>query len=209
MTHANPTPAAPPSGAFDSHNLRKWDYGSPLYQRVLGRYLDSVYRLIAGAGDVLDAGCGEGFVYRGLKARGFEGRWRGVDVSNGAIAFARDRSPEASWAVGDLYGLAEEDGGYELVLCSQVLEHLRSPERVLAELTRVSRRWLLVSVPYEPVFRVITALSVAVTIGRDPGHVNFWTPSAFRSFLRPAGRLVLWMRSSVYQIALVDTGVWR
>ena len=130
-----------------------------------------------------------------------------MDSSDGAITFARGASAgtDSSWSVGNLYSLAEPERGHELVLCSQVLEHLPAPESALAELTRISRRWLLVSVPVEPVFRAICAVTVAARIGRDPGHENFWSPRGFRAFLEPAGRLVRWTRSSVYQIALIDT----
>ena len=104
----------------------------------------------------------------------------------------------------DLRRLPLPDRHAELVLCSQVLEHIPSPEAVRDELARVSGRWLLVSVPLEPIFRSVCALTVATGIGQDPGHVNFWTPRQFRRFLNPVGRLVQWEWTSVYQIALVE-----
>lgn len=197
----------------DSNNLRKWEYGNVLYQRVLSRYLDRMAwhadRLLAHAApdarSVLDAGCGEGYVYRGLRQRGLPSvRWTGVDVSAGAVEFARQRSPEARWAVGDLRRLDAPDASATLVLCSQVLEHIPSPELVRDELARVAARWLLLSVPLEPIFRSICALTVAAGVGQDPGHVNFWTARRFRSFLKPVGRLVHWEFTSVYQIAVVE-----
>lgn len=190
----------------DSNNLRKWEYGNGLYQRVLGRYLDrmAVQVQAVAPARVLDAGCGEGYVYRGLRARGVQAVWHGVDLSAGAIRFAEARSPEASWSTADLRRIPVPAGHADLVLCSQVLEHIPSPEQVRDELARVASRWLLISVPLEPVFRSICALTVALGVGEDPGHVNFWTPAQFRSFLKPAGRLARWERTSVYQIALVE-----
>lgn len=190
----------------DSNNLRKWEYGNGLYQRVLHRYLDRMAAQVKAVAPtaVLDAGCGEGYVYRGLRARGVHARWHGVDLSDGAVAFAAARSPEARWSTVDLRRIPVPDRYADLVLCSQVLEHIRSPEGVRDELARVTGRWLLISVPLEPVFRGICALTVAAGVGQDPGHVNFWTPRQFRSFLKPAGRLVRWERTSVYQIALVE-----
>lgn len=104
----------------------------------------------------------------------------------------------------DLRRLRFDDASFDLVLSSQVLEHIPNPETVRDELARVSARWVLVSVPLEPVFRSICALTVAVGVGQDPGHVNFWTAAAFRRFLAPIGRLVTWERSAVYQMALVE-----
>lgn len=190
----------------DSNNLRKWEYGNALYQGVLSRYLDRMAQQLRELkpATVLDAGCGEGYVYRGLRARGVSAAWEGVDSSAGAIRYAAERNPEARWGVGDLRRLNHPDGSAELVLCSQVLEHIPRPETVRDELARVSARWLLLSVPLEPVFRSICALTVATGIGQDPGHVNFWSPAAFRNFLRPVGRLAHWEWTSVYQIALVE-----
>jgi 2-polyprenyl-3-methyl-5-hydroxy-6-metoxy-1,4-benzoquinol methylase len=192
--------------AHDSNNLRKWEYGNGLYQRVLSRYLDRMAAHVQAVapGFVLDAGCGEGYVYRGLRSRGVTARWQGVDLSEGAVAFAAARGPEATWCAADLRAIPVPDRHADLVLCSQVLEHIPSPEGVRDELARVSSRWLLISVPLEPAFRSICALTVALGIGQDPGHVNFWSPSAFRRFLKPIGRLAKWERTSVYQIALVE-----
>jgi 2-polyprenyl-3-methyl-5-hydroxy-6-metoxy-1,4-benzoquinol methylase len=190
----------------DSNNLRKWEYGNGLYQRVLARYLDRMADLLARANPeaVLDAGCGEGYVYRGLTARGVRASWGGVDASAAAVEFAAARNTECAWSVGDLRRMSQASASADLVLCSQVLEHIPQPERVRDELARVSAKWLLLSVPLEPVFRSICALTVAAGVGQDPGHVNFWTPRAFRNFLRPVGRLAHWEWTSVYQIALVE-----
>lgn len=190
----------------DSNNLRKWEYGNGIYQRALTRYLDRLGRLLmrTEARSVLDAGCGEGFVQRAMQERGYAGRWTGVDSSPGAVAFAAERAPAHLWRVADLRSLPDEGASYGAVLCSQVLEHIPEPERVRDELARVTSRWLLVSVPLEPLFRTACALSIAIGVGQDPGHVNHWTPAAFRRFLEPVGQLVTWERTTVYQLALID-----
>lgn len=190
---------------YDSNNLRKWEFENRLYQRALARYLDRMSAALvrSGARHVLDAGCGEGYVHRGLRARGYAGAWHGVDLSAAAVELAARRFPGVSWEVGDLRALRFASGSHELVLSSQVLEHIPDPERVRDELARVAARWLLISVPLEPVFRSLCALTVAAGIGQDPGHVNFWTPRSFRRFLEPVGRLEHWEWTSAYQIALV------
>jgi ubiquinone/menaquinone biosynthesis C-methylase UbiE len=188
-----------------SNNLRKWEYQNGLYQRVLTRYLDRMHALLVatGARRVLDAGCGEGVVYRAMRARGWSGEWTGVDLSEAAIEYARQRSPEAMWHAGRLDALPVAPRSFDLAFCSQVLEHIPEPAASRDGMARAARR-LLVSVPWEPAFRTITALSVAVGIGQDPGHVNFWNRRSFTRFLQPAGTVAHWERSAVYQIALVD-----
>jgi SAM-dependent methyltransferase len=206
LGHSNRLVMASTAVSHDSNNLRKWEYSNVVYQRVLSRYLDRMAQHVRtlNPSTVLDAGCGEGYVYRGLQSRGVRAAWEGVDASDGAVRFASARNPECRWSVGDLRAMSQRSQSAELVLCSQVLEHIPQPERVRDELARVAARWLLISVPLEPVFRSICAVTVATGIGQDPGHVNFWTPGAFRNFLRPVGRLAHWEWTSVYQIALVE-----
>ena len=191
---------------YTSDNHRKWEFNNSLYQRHLELYLDHMYHLLefTGAKNVLDAGCGEGIVYRAMKERGYKGKWTGFDFSAEAVEFARQASPEANWVAASAYEIPFPDESFDVIFCSQVLEHLPEPEKVLAELDRVAEHWLLLSVPLEPYFRTLTWLSVKLGIGGDPGHVNHWRPAQFRSFCRKAGKLHAWERTTVYQITLVD-----
>ena len=196
---------AKPQG-YRSNNQSKWEFDNGLYQKHLERYLDTMYRHLSGTGarHVLDAGCGEGIVYRSMRERGWTGKWTGFDDSADAVEFARQASPEAEWRQASADEIPYGDKSFELVFSSQVFEHLPKPEVSLAECARVAECYLLLSVPLEPVFRALTWLSVTLRIGQDPGHVNFWSPATFRKFAGQAGRLSTWDWTTVYQIALVE-----
>jgi ubiquinone/menaquinone biosynthesis C-methylase UbiE len=191
--------------SYHSANYSKWEFDNRLYQKHLELYLDSMFYALklSGAESVLDAGCGEGIVYRAMRKRGYTGKWTGFDFSEQAVEFARQASPEADWFHASAYQIPLADCSFDLIFSSQVLEHLPTPERALAEYARVARRNLLLSVPLEPWFRIFTWLSVRLRIGGDPGHVNHWTPAAFRKFVQNAGTLRTWDRTTVYQIALI------
>jgi SAM-dependent methyltransferase len=195
--------------AYRSANSDKWEFKNGLYQKHLELYLDRMYAQLEATKpqSVLDAGCGEGVVYRAMRKRGFQGEWFGFDFSREAVAYARTRSPECEWVHGSAYSMPFASRSFEMVFCSEVLEHLADPEQSLRELARVSRRWLLLSVPMEPIFRTLTRLSVTLRIGGDPGHVNFWSGAAFRRFVQREGSLTHWERTTVYQIALVNGGM--
>ncbi|MFZ5433313.1 MAG: class I SAM-dependent methyltransferase [Calditrichota bacterium] len=195
-----------PAG-YRSNNHSKWEYSNSLYQRHLELYLERMFMYLnmTGAKRVLDAGCGEGIVYRAMRERGWQGEWTGFDFSAEAVEFARIASPDANWLHASAYEIPFPDQAFDLVFSSQVLEHLPNPEVPLSEYNRVSSKWLLLSVPLEPWFRSFTWLSIHLHLGADPGHVNHWTPSAFRSFAKTAGRLHTWDWTTVYQIALIET----
>lgn len=197
--------AAKPKG-YRSNNQSKWEFDNSLYQKHLELYLDTMYRHLrsTGAHNVLDAGCGEGIVYRAMRERGYSGAWTGFDASNEAVRFARQASPEANWRQASAYQIPFPDNSFDLIFSSQVLEHLPSPEQPLKECARVAQRWLLLSVPFEPWFRAFTWFSVNMKIGQDPGHVNHWTPRQFRKFVKSAGKLASWDWTTVYQLALIE-----
>jgi SAM-dependent methyltransferase len=94
---------------------------------------------------LLDAGCGTG---RNLAEYGAPGRATGVDPSASAVAFCRARGIE-----GVTQGAIEElpfgDGSFDLILATDVLEHVERDDRALAELRRVAAPGarLLVTVP--------------------------------------------------------------
>lgn len=193
-----------PAG-YDSRNHAKWRHPNALYQRHLEMYLDRMYDYVqrTGARNILDAGCGEGIVYRAMRERGYNGRWTGFDFSREAVDFARVAAPEAEWHHASAYEIPFPDGSFDLVFSSQVLEHLPEPHRPLREYARVSAGWLLLSVPLEPYFRTMEKILLWLRLGGDPGHVNHWSPRRFREFAMQAGRLEAWDWTTVYQIALI------
>src|ERR1019366_1064258 len=78
---------------------------------------------------------------------------------------------------------------FELVAATEVLEHVPDPERVLAEMARVARGHLLVSVPHEPLWRVLNVARGAYLreLGNTPGHLNHWSRRAFVGMLSGHG----------------------
>jgi SAM-dependent methyltransferase len=192
--------------SYQSANLKKWEFDNSLYQKHLKLYLDHMYRYLklSGAVKVLDVGCGEGVVYRAMRERGWVGEWTGLDYSTEAIEYAQKNSPEAQWQAGSAYELPFSSDQFDLVFCSEVLEHLPSPQLVLDECARVAGDWLLISVPREPLFRTLTWISTTLRIGGDPGHVNYWSAAGFRKFVSHAGQLHTWDWTTIYQIALVE-----
>jgi len=108
--------------------------------RDVGKYFTRLagwLRPHTGSGPMLDLGCAYGF----LLSRFDDGRrLYGCDVSEWAIRQAADRFPQGQFVTADGTGpLPYDDGRFETVLCTDVLEHI-APERqtdVLAEVHRI------------------------------------------------------------------------
>jgi 2-polyprenyl-3-methyl-5-hydroxy-6-metoxy-1,4-benzoquinol methylase len=81
--------------------------------------------------EVLDVGCGNGVISRSLGAQGF--KVRGIDVSEKAIAKAISLNtfPNVRFEAVSAEQLVAEGSRYHAVICSEVLEHLNDPGKLL------------------------------------------------------------------------------
>ncbi|HWQ15529.1 MAG TPA: class I SAM-dependent methyltransferase [Roseiflexaceae bacterium] len=169
-----------------SSNLRKHTSGNPLQRALIARFHRAVAQLAAqtGARRALDAGCGEGFGLQAALVPSFPAAL-GLDLSVESLQFARRLNPASPFVAGSLTALPFPDGAFDLVACLEVLEHLERPEQGLEELCRVSARWLLLSVPNEPLFRGANFLrgKNMRQLGNDPGHLNHWSARSFERFV--------------------------
>jgi methionine biosynthesis protein MetW len=124
-------------------------------------------------GTVLDVGCGDGLFLNMLKEKGIDAR--GVDFSGEAIQKCATKGVQAS-----KHDLSEPlpfpDGTFDWVVALDVLEHQYDPLSLLKEMTRVSRRNVIVGVPnFSSLPARLQTLSGMVPENNKPhkGHV-YW-----------------------------------
>ena len=193
--------------AYQSSNHHKYTIDNRFYQWHLGRFMRRMYELLMEAEPrrVLDAGCGEGFVVDYLARQNPDLELTGVDLSEGAIAYAQDRfGDRGTFRTGSVYELPFPDDAFDAVVCSEVLEHLDDPDRAVRELKRVARSHVLITVPREPYFKWLNDLGRLLRISPDPGHVNFWTTATFPPFVGEHFERVAYDRVHIYQLALAE-----
>jgi SAM-dependent methyltransferase len=92
---------------------------------------------------LLDAGCGDGRYFHVVAAAPPTERLVGCDISERILATARETAAEVGLAPelvrANVESLPFEDESFDVVLCTQVLEHLLSPAEGVRELARVLR----------------------------------------------------------------------
>jgi SAM-dependent methyltransferase len=96
----------------------------------------------------LEVGCGDGALLSELHRRRFGGRLTGLEISDAAVAIARERAEIDSVARYDGAHVPAADASFELGILSHVLEHVRDPAALLAEVARACRA-VVVEVPLE------------------------------------------------------------
>ena len=112
--------------------------------------LDMIERLrLPASARLLDAGCGSGAMLSPMQRFGSV---TGVDVNPVAVEYALERGVGPVCRAG-VEHLPFADHEFDLVLCLDVLEHVRDDRCALAELRRVSRPggFLIATVPVYPV----------------------------------------------------------
>lgn len=86
---------------------------------------------------VLDAGCGTADGSALLMRAGAR-EVVGIDVAQSVLEAARSQMPQGvTLEHGDVRDLGYPDASFEVITCFEVIEHLESPESVIAELARV------------------------------------------------------------------------
>ncbi len=114
---------------------------------------------------VLDLGCGDGW-QTNIYGKFFD--VTGLDISEVRIKRARNNFPDRKFITGDIYNLELKQKSFDVVLMSELIEHLEEPERALRQ---------------------------AYTVVKDSGYVVIDTPSRSNltdMFLRLLGRNPMW-----------------
>jgi 2-polyprenyl-3-methyl-5-hydroxy-6-metoxy-1,4-benzoquinol methylase len=182
----------PAGNHYDKYGTR-----NPVARALVKGFIDNFDRLAekAGpAGRALEIGCGEGELSMRLAKAGWA--VEGCDIAVEAVAEARRRIQAAGMSIpvrqADVRNLPADMGPADLVVCCEVLEHLDDPEAALATLLGLAKRYLLVSVPREPIWRALNVarMSYLADLGNTPGHVQHWSRRAFLSFIEKRAHIV-------------------
>jgi SAM-dependent methyltransferase len=183
------TDAVPTGNTFD-----KYGSENPVVKKLMAGFhaaLDDLWEKAAPR-SVLDVGCGEGVLtYEWAGKLGDAGRIVGIDLDDPKLRAEWDKrtQPNLEYRAEEATHLSFRDDEFDMATAIEVLEHVPEPERTLAEMARVAERWLLVSVPREPIWRMVNMARGAYwkSLGNTPGHVNHWSKVSFKSLLTQYG----------------------
>lgn len=125
----------------------RWDdmkkYGP--FSQHLRRLLNSLLSSLTFE-TLLDVGCGQGSLLIELQTKYPSAMLSGLDFSPAAVALARQRLPQCNFYVLDITKDAL-DAQFDVVVCSEVLEHIPDDQAAIKNLARMTARYLIVSSP--------------------------------------------------------------
>ena len=177
-----------------STNFVKHTSKNPIQKFLIKNFYSSLISLIKPlkAESILDTGCGEGFTMDKLAKLGIGKKIEGIEYSKEAISFGKKLFPNLIIKQASIYDLPYKDNSFDLIICTEVLEHLEDPAKALREMLRVSKKYIILSVPNEPLFMIGNFLrgKNVSRFGNDVGHINHWNPLSFRKYLGKNGLMI-------------------
>jgi len=179
--HAEEKHAPMSAAAYDQGWESGWDdmkkYGP--FSRHLRRIIKQIIRPLEFE-SVLDVGCGQGSFLEELRAEFLGIKPRGIDLSPSAVKLARERVPDGRFAVIDITEQALDEK-CDLVVCSEVLEHIPDDITALQNLRKMTGKYLVVSTPQGRMRR----------FEKQVGHVRNYAPGELVKKLETSGFVIL------------------
>ena len=174
------------SGIAIGNTYDKYSASNPIVKWIMKGFEGTLSEFVAKASpeSIHEIGCGEGYWVLRWNDQGLSSR--GSDFSISVIEIARTNAescgfPPSIFKVASIYDLDTAKDTADLIVCCEVIEHLEHPEAGLKALQRVARKYLILSVPQEPLW---CALNLARgkyirRLGNTPGHIQHWTRKGF------------------------------
>ncbi len=191
MSATTPVEDVPTGNTYD-----KYGSTNPVVRRLMHGFERTLAELFAQAApeSVLDVGCGEGVLTHQWAQQLGERRIVGIDLDDDKLKaeWATRQRPNLEYRTMLAENMPFAENEFDMACAIEVLEHVPDPAHTVAEMARVARRRLLVSVPREPLWRMLNMARGAYLseLGNTPGHVNHWSKRSFVQLLSQHGEVV-------------------
>jgi SAM-dependent methyltransferase len=177
---------------YSSANVDKYTCQDHFVTARLETFFRTVVTLLSSVDSktVLSLGCGEGLDLKHMLDLSWPGadNYYGLDFSPKVLQQSLTTLNTIPFRVvcGDVAHLPLKLDDFDLILCLELLEHVRNPSRVIEEIFNQFRGYCIFSVPNEPFYRLTRMLRFRQNImhfGNHPDHINHWSASSFRRTL--------------------------
>jgi ubiquinone/menaquinone biosynthesis C-methylase UbiE len=139
---------------------------------------------------VLDLGCGKGDSQHFFKSKDPQIKWTGLDIESSPEVNAREKIDENILSYDGIHIPLNSDS-IDLIICNQVLEHVREPEVLLKDVSRVIKPggYFIGSVSYMEPFHSYSLWNI--------------TPYGFKTIIENAAMKVIKIRPGVDAFTLI------
>jgi len=163
----------------------------PIYFRA-SRLKYALEELKSVKGRVLDLGCGVGDFSEAIEFYRPDLGINSVDISTHAIALAKKRGLKAKFGVADAHKLPFADKYFDAVVCFDLIEHVKSPIKVLKEINRVLKPGGLFHTFIPTEGNVYSLQGALIALGwkakeKYGAHPHHFPPQTVKAWVKRAG----------------------
>ena len=129
---------------------------------------------------ILDAGCGEGHLLEKILKANSRAKVFGIDITKVALEKAKIRCPKME----SLSDTGFQSGFFDVVTCTEVLEHIYEYKKVIGELKRILKPdgLLIITFPNERLW-TLSRLLLGRKPVKVPDHINSFSPNIMRKII--------------------------
>ena len=158
----------------------------------LTRVFVELVKKLEGVRSICDLGCGNGHITGRLAALGYQ--VTGVDASASGIEIARRTFPGVEFVEGLIDKDLNDLGNFDLVISSDVIEHLYRPSDLLEAATSLlnPRGQILLGTPYHGYFKNLALaasgkMDAHLSALHDGGHIKFFSVRTLSKLMNSHG----------------------
>jgi methionine biosynthesis protein MetW len=186
--------------SFADYYEKQWETTS-IDERTMQVDLKEIKKHVYG--NLLDAGCGNGLMLKEFsKSEKVKGIY-GIDISENAIAKARENAPNAILKVADVGEIPFNDEQFDCIVASELIEHVFDTEKMFNEFRRVlvpSGR-LIITTPNQNFWKNFFNLVLGrYEIRHSPyaGHIRFYTKKSLKNVLNDFNFTIIKIKNIEY-----------
>lgn len=172
-----------------------YDKGNFLQNAWHNRKLNQVLKLLPKQSGktikVLDIGCNSALLTSAVAKALKKSRVTGLDSYKEAIVFARSKYPNINFVVADAHKLPFKNNSFDLVICTETLEHVVDPKKALEEMVRILKhdaRAVISMDSGSPLFRIIWNIWIK-TRGKvwEDAHLHEFSAELLEDLIKKSG----------------------
>ena len=169
-------------------------YSSPMRRFLSGKRLKTIENAVSqidNVSTILELGCGHGEVLEVIYDPNI--KLVGIDINPSSIVLTKERFKSRNNVTileGDIRKLPYPDESFDVVVCSEVLEHIPNPIEVLTEIKRVLKRHgtFISTVPFEYFLILLRMLILPIRLFQRrsifvDAHLHYFTKNSYRRLL--------------------------
>jgi len=175
--------------------LEEYKNKNPLIQILLDNFFKKIEKIVSFLGNnlkILEVGCGAGESSRRIAAMLNTQHFEVSEFDERYVKKLKEINFPFRITQESVYALKRDGNEFDCVLLLEVLEHLDNVHLALMELFRVSRKYVVISIPNDPLWRILNMMRFKYLkyFGNTPGHINHWSKRGFKRLISKYGKVL-------------------